>query len=253
MKITYIGLSCFLIENANCDRILVDAYKDDPAHNLGICLPDSIEADLFLSSHPDADHSELRQEWMRKRRDANEKDASLGVAAFPELNLRGTLVKEYNGDLNIAWAYSIDGMRLLHLADNSHLLTQGQLEEIGQVDIVFLSPPKVAGTDYHLQNAAAIKAGIIIPCHFMPVCNSKGFDQETEANLLFERMKLHGYQNPNVTAQTARTLVQMYLQAWDMADRYPGSYIIPDFTVDITEDMVKGKQRVFLFTCSMGK
>lgn len=143
MIIHFIGLSCFLIENEAGFRIVVDPFSDAPEWSVGLRFPKEFQgkpfgANIVLSSEPDADHSFAPGDWLYLG-----PKTSVGSDPFPDLGLKGTVVYEYGGDVNIAYHYTVDGLRLLHLGDNAHELTLQQLREIGQVDIVFMPGPKV--------------------------------------------------------------------------------------------------------------
>ncbi|MSU54739.1 MAG: hypothetical protein EXS48_02840, partial [Candidatus Staskawiczbacteria bacterium] len=143
MKITFIGLSCFMIENEAGFRMCVDPFNDSPEWALGPTFPKQFNgqpfgANIVLMSEPDADHANAPGDWLyyapKTKPNSN---------PFPDLNLRGTVIYEWNGDVNIAYGYNVDGMRLLHLADNAHVLTKEQIKEMGKLDVLFISPSKV--------------------------------------------------------------------------------------------------------------
>lgn len=147
MKIHFIGLSSFLIENDKGFRVLVDPFNDAPEWSLGLTFPKTFAgkpmgANIVLMSEPDADHAAAPGDWL-----THAPATKPNSDPFPGLDLRGTVVYEWNGDVNIAWHYTIDGVRILHLADNAHTLTKEQLPEIGHPDVVFISPPKSDSAD----------------------------------------------------------------------------------------------------------
>lgn len=147
MKINFIGLSSFLIENNAGYRILIDPFNNAPEWSLGLSFPDTFEgqplgANIVLMSEPDADHAYAPGEWLEKA-----PSTQPNSNPFPDINIRGTVVHEWNGDVNIAWHYTVDGVRLAHLADNAHPLTEQQLQEIGKPDILFISASKALGND----------------------------------------------------------------------------------------------------------
>ncbi len=122
-------------------------------------------ANIVLSSEPDSDHAYAPGGWL-----TNAPETLPNSDPFPGFDLRGTIIYEYNGDVNIAWQYTIDGVRLAHFADNAHLLTPDQLSEIGPVDIVFMSPQKVewARAETHevtRKNIAALKPKLVVWAH----------------------------------------------------------------------------------------
>jgi len=120
---------------------------------------------MVLMSEPDADHASAPGDWL-----PNAPETKPNSNPFPGFNLRGTIVYEYNGDVNIAWHYTVDGLRLAHLADNSHILTEEQLKEIGRPDIIFISPPKTENkeaNDVVRKNIELLKPKIIFWAHHL--------------------------------------------------------------------------------------
>ena len=168
MQIHFLGLSSFLIENTQGFRILIDPFNDSPGWSLGPTFPKEFQgkpfgANLVLSSEPDADHSYSPGDWLQFA-----PETKPNSNPFPNLDLRGTVIYEWNGDLNIAWHYTIDGIRLAHFADNAHLLTDEQLSKIGTPDIIFISPPKTENKEANevvRQNIARLKPKCIFWAH----------------------------------------------------------------------------------------
>jgi len=170
MKINFIGLSSFLIENKNGFRVLVDPFNDAPEWQLGLNFPKEFQgkpsgANIVLMSEPDADHAYAPGDWLQ-----HAPETKPNSNPFPNLDLRGTIVYEHNGDLNIAWHYNVDGLRLAHFADNSHILTEEQINEIGSPDIIFISPPKTAdrkANEVVRKNIKLLKPRIVFWTHHL--------------------------------------------------------------------------------------
>ncbi|MDD5437743.1 MAG: MBL fold metallo-hydrolase [Patescibacteria group bacterium] len=170
MKIHFLGLSAFLIENKKGFRVLVDPFNDAPEWSLGPKFPKKFKgkalgANLVLMTEPDADHAYAPGNLLH-----NAPKTKPNSNPFPDLNLRGTVVYEYNGDLNVAWHYTIDGLRLAHFGDNSYVFTKEQLKEIGHPDIIFISPPKVdnkAVLDLTRKNIEQLKPKVVIWAHHL--------------------------------------------------------------------------------------
>ncbi len=221
MKISFVGLSCFLIENSKGDTLAIDPFYDTPEYSLGPKLPKNFQADLFLVSHPDEDHSQLHHTYIKQQRKSADKDESDGVSMFPEINIKGTLVKEYNGDLNIAWSFSIDGFRILHLADNAHLLTDDQLREIGEVDIVFIPMPK-AGYQTQVQNIKALNPKVVIPSHLvLPGIDDEDPSEEVVKSAISEKVLQDWITNPHANEQTVDNFTQMFFTACNLKVDFP--------------------------------
>ena len=184
MKIHYIGLSSFLIENQQGFRILVDPFNDSPEWQLGPNFPKEFQgkpfgANIVLMSEPDADHAYAPGDWLQ-----NAPATKPNSNPFPDLNLRGTVVYEYNGDVNIAWHYTVDGLRLAHFGDNSYILTNEQLKEIGTPDIIFISPPKTGNREANeviRKNIELLKPKIIFWAHHLA---PKNLPKENDPEIL---------------------------------------------------------------------
>ena len=164
MKITFVGLSSYLIEDSKGGRLLIDLFRDEPEYSFGLTLPSTLKADIFLASHADADHSNLDEKYTEHFKKTDEKN-DVDIKIFPDLDLKGSLVREWNGDLCFAYHFTVDGFRCLHLADNSHPLTNKQISDFGKIDILFISMPKsrsdIVETELDIINK--LKPSIIIP------------------------------------------------------------------------------------------
>lgn len=200
MKVHFIGLSCFLIENNNGFRIVVDPFNDTHEWRLGPIFPTQFSGkpfgtNLVLVSEPDSDHSYISSEWLK-----NAPKTRPNSNPFPNLDVKGTIIYEYNGDLNIAWHYKIDGIHVAHFADNAHLLTNSQLREIGNPEVIFISPPKVRwGNDKSLnilrRNISTLKPRIVFWSHYIPLDNQENLDSEALRNKFREYIRQNASSN----------------------------------------------------------
>ena len=154
MKLTWLGHSCFLIEQDGY-RIVLDPYTDVAGH-----ADVKTEAHEVLCSHGHYDHS-----------------AVSGVALLPEkaspfvIRRVKTCHDEQGGALrgeNTVHILEAGGVSVAHLGDLGHQLTREQLEEIGRVDGVLVP---VGGT-YTVDAAGAKKVceavnpKWVIPMHY---------------------------------------------------------------------------------------
>lgn len=154
MKLTWLGHSCFLIEQDGY-RIVLDPYRDVAGH-----ADVQTEAHEVLCSHGHYDHS-----------------AVSGVALLPEkaspfvIRRVKTCHDEQGGALrgeNTVHILEAGGVSVAHLGDLGHQLTREQLEEIGRVDGILVP---VGGT-YTVDAAGAKKVceavnpKWVIPMHY---------------------------------------------------------------------------------------
>lgn len=201
MKIHFIGLSSFLIENKKGFRILIDPFNDASEWSLGPKFPKTFNnkpfgTNLLLVSEPDADHCYSPGDWLE-----HAPPTKPGSVPFPELNLRGTIIHEFNGDLNVAWHYTIDGLRIAHFADLSHALTKDQLKELKKPDIVFMSPPKVdraEALNFVRENIKKLKPKIVIWAHHLaPKGMPKTEDKQTLRRFFISYFEKNASSNKN--------------------------------------------------------
>lgn len=253
MKITYLGLSCFMIENIQGDRILIDPYNDTPQYSFGLRLPNDLQADIFLVSHPDEDHSYLNSKWTRKpHEDPSIKDIG-EITALPRFNLKGTLVKEYGGDMNIAYSFYIDGFTFLHLADNARLLTEQQLKEIGGADVVFISPPKIPGLNYHIENIKFLYPKIVIPSHYIPPNTVNSNPTYDEVNKALEKIIMQDWiTNPHANLNTVKIMTDMYFECRKMKNDFPDFREINTSFVELDPAAQFGSPTVLFFMDCLG-
>lgn len=221
MKITFVGMSSYLIEDKLGGRLLIDLFKDAPEYSFGLTLPKKLYADVFLASHADADHSHLDERFTKHKRNILEKHEA-DIDIFPNFDLRGTLVKEWNGDLCIAYHFTVDGFRCLHLSDNSHPLTEEQIAEFGQIDILFLPMPKSKSNviNTELEIIKILKPKIIIPAHTIPFSLKtirKGYKTIYEK---LSKIILSATVNPQANANTVEVFSYMLLAAESLTNNF---------------------------------
>lgn len=254
MKITFIGLSCFLLENMAGDQLLLEPYYDSGDFALGIKFPTDLQADVFLVSHPDEDHSYLRHSMLRQRKNENNLDDRSDTDIFPGLDLKGTLVREYNGDNCIAFHFTIDGIRCLHLADNAHLLSERQLEEIGTVDIVFATMPK-GEHNVAVDVIKQLNPKIAIPSHYIPVC--KDDEQPSHEQVVNEIDKFFTAEwmtgRHRDSAKTHEVFVTLFENAIGLKRDFDNYSEIADTSFEITKDSLPETTQIKVFRDCVGR
>lgn len=163
MQLTWLGHSCFLMENGQGTRILTDPCDPETGYDIR-----GVNADIVTVSHSHHDHCYVE-----------------GVAGHPvlmttpgvhrEKEVRISGFSTWHDDCggaerggNIAFLFELDGIKVLHLGDLGHEIDPALVEEIGPVDVL-LCP---VGGVYTIDGAAAkrvvaaIQPSILIPMHF---------------------------------------------------------------------------------------
>lgn len=165
MKIKWLGHASFLITSDTGTKIITDPYTP----GMGISYGEIKEsADIVLVSHGHGDHNNVaavkgNPEVVKEAGSKTVKGiATKGIATHHDASggsQRGS---------NIIFCFTVDGMRLCHLGDLGHPLTDAQAAEIGAVDILLIP----VGGFFTIDAAVAtqvcekLKPKVVIPMHY---------------------------------------------------------------------------------------
>ena len=163
MEINYLGHACFKIKSSNT-KLLIDPF--DPKM-VGIKMPHE-EVDGVLVSHHHQDHSFIEAaRGYRKIIDGpgEYEIGGISIIGFPTYhdNKNGAERGE-----NTIYLLEAEGIRVLHLGDLGHVLSEKQVEAVGNVNILILP----VGNKYSLGAKEAVKVvndiepQIVIPIHY---------------------------------------------------------------------------------------
>ena len=163
MEIIWYGHSCFRLKDRN-STIVTDPYDK----SLGLVLP-RIRADIVTVSNPAPHHSYV----------AGIKGDFHLVNQPGEYEIGGTFINgirmisdKKNGKSerpeNNVFVFYMDDLAICHLGDLTHVPTQGQVEEMGNIDVLMIP---VAGKNALSATQAAevislIEPYIVIPMHY---------------------------------------------------------------------------------------
>jgi L-ascorbate metabolism protein UlaG (beta-lactamase superfamily) len=141
--LTWYGQSCFLLESATGTRVVMDPIPG----NIGYLPPADLHADAVTVSHEHQDHSNValvrgkprilrgltpdKKGWMRI--DEKVKDIAIRSVGVYHDNKKGAEI-----GLNTVFVFEVGGVRIAHLGDLGHLLTDQQISAIGSVDVVLV-------------------------------------------------------------------------------------------------------------------
>jgi len=162
MEITWLGHSCFKIKGRQA-TIITDPYSPDLGYSLG-----KLNASIVTISHQHPGHSFTAGVGGDPRAitGPGEYEISnvlvIGVATFHDKD-RGKI----RGD-NTAYLIEIDEISICHLGDLGHVLTDEQVEELGNVDVLLvpvggvstIDPPVAAEIVRQLEPKA------VVPMHY---------------------------------------------------------------------------------------
>lgn len=138
MVIQWLGHACFLIISEDGTKIITDPYTPNAFGGSLSYGSIHISPDIVTISHHHADHDYvegLPGDFKVVSREGSETADGIhikGVEVYhdpEEGSMRGP---------NIIFVMNVDHLRLCHLGDLGHELSMQQIEEIGEVDILFI-------------------------------------------------------------------------------------------------------------------
>ncbi len=168
MEIKWYGHASFLITSEQGVKIITDPYEPG-AYGGGIsygAIPD--EADIVTVSHDHADHNYVTGLPGRPQviKGAGRHEAKgIVFEGFPTYHDSS---KGSERGKNTVFIFSVDGIRVCHLGDLGHILSDKEVDEIGELDVLLIPVggfytigPKEATTV-----AEQLKPKLTIPMHF---------------------------------------------------------------------------------------
>ncbi len=165
MKIKWLGHSSFLITSESGTRVITDPYTTGGGINYGE-IDEAAEVVLISHDHPDHNNAAAVRGGFRMIK---------GVGANEAKGIAFKGIASYHDDAggaergpNTIFCFTVDGVRLCHLGDLGHRLTEEQAKEIGGVDILFI--PVGGFFTIDAKTAAEVSSRLnprlIIPMHF---------------------------------------------------------------------------------------
>ena len=165
MKVKWLGHSCFLVTSKSGVRIITDPYAVGGGINYA---PIKESADIVVVSHDHDDHSNVSAVQGNP-----EVVTGTGKKIAKGIQFRGVAT---NHDAaqgrqrgpNTVFCFTVDDIKLCHLGDLGHVLSQEQVNEVGHIDILFVP----VGGFYTIDARAAsqvcsqLKPKVVIPMHF---------------------------------------------------------------------------------------
>lgn len=165
MKVKWLGHACFLITSDSGTKIITDPFSVGG----GINYPEIKEpADVVLSSHDHGDHSNTAT-----IKGKPQIIKGVGVKEAKGINFKG--IGTYHDDAkgtkrgnNTVFVFEVDGIRVCHLGDLGHDLSNVEVGEIGKVDVLFIPVGGFYTCDVQVASNVCTKLSpkVAIPMHF---------------------------------------------------------------------------------------
>lgn len=179
MDITYLGHSAFKLRG-KIATVVTDPYSS----TVGFDLP-KVSADIVTISHQHDDHNAFEKIGGTSRRPEpyviqapGEYEVS-GVGVFGWQTFHDDKEGKERGK-NTIYIIHLDGLRICHLGDLGHVLSESQIHQIGEIDVLLIP----VGGFYTINAKQAVEVvkslqpSIVVPMHFQtPKHNSELFAQ----------------------------------------------------------------------------
>jgi L-ascorbate metabolism protein UlaG (beta-lactamase superfamily) len=168
MKIKWYGHAAFLITSDQGVKIITDPYE--PGAFGGQLSYGKIkdQADIALTSHDHADHNDTKSLPGSPQVVKGSGSKVVKGISFKGIPTYHDSSKGSDRGTNTVFTFSVDGIRICHLGDLGHILSEKELSEIGSVDLLlipvggyFTIDPKEA-----TRVAEQIQPKVLIPMHF---------------------------------------------------------------------------------------
>jgi len=163
MKVKWLGHATYLITSDTGTKIITDPYITLDNLNYGEIKE---SADIVTVSHDHLDHSNVavvRGNPKVVRETAEVKGIKVrGILTYHD----GVLGKQKGS--NTVFRFVVDGVKVCHLGDLSHKLSDKQVAEIGEVDILLVPVGGFFTIDAMIASQVCdqLKPRVIMPMHF---------------------------------------------------------------------------------------
>ncbi len=153
MIITWLGHACFALEHEGY-RIVIDPYREIPFPPL------AAEAHAVYCSHGHFDHAATETVTLLPAQ-----ESPFTVTEIPTFHDEVCGAKRGENTVRV---FEAEGIRIAHLGDLGHLLSEEQVASLGEIDVLLIPVGGVYTLDPReaKQTADAIGAKITVPMHY---------------------------------------------------------------------------------------
>ena len=165
MKVEWLGHAAFLITGDNGTRITTDPYKAG-----GDLMYGEVKgpADIVTVSHEHRDHNYTTTVEGKPLILKGAKTTEVKGIKFKRIATAHDESQGKERGLNTVFCFEIDGVRICHLGDLGHKLSEKEVAEISKVDVLMTPVGGLWAIDAAVaaEVARQLKAKVIIPMHF---------------------------------------------------------------------------------------
>ncbi len=199
MEIKWLGHSCFLIKGKD-KTVITDPCHPDTGYRMG-----EPEADIVTVSHSHPGHSYVQGLANEPRLIKSPGEYEIGgtfitgVAVFHDGDKGSTRGR------NTAYVFEMDDMTLCHLGDLGHPLGPQRVEELGDVDILFLPIGEVStiSVEAAMEIVRQLGPSVVIPMHYRTMSSTR---ELSTVEKFLEKMRIREPEAKPSLSVTASTL-----------------------------------------------
>jgi len=168
MKIKWYGHSAFLITSDQGVKIITDPYESGAYGGQLAYGKIKDQSDIALTSHDHADHNDTKSLQGSPQIVKGSVSKTVKGISFKGISTYHDSSKGSERGTNTIFTFSVDGIRVCHLGDLGHILSEKELAEIGPVDILLIPVGGYFTIDSKEATRVAeqLKAKVLIPMHF---------------------------------------------------------------------------------------
>jgi L-ascorbate metabolism protein UlaG (beta-lactamase superfamily) len=168
MKIKWYGHAAFLVTSDQGVKIITDPYESGAYGGQLAYGKIKDQVDIAITSHDHADHNDTKSLPGSPQIVKGSGSKTVKGISFKGISTYHDSSKGSERGANTIFTFSVDGIRICHLGDLGHTLSNKELAEVGAVDILLIPvggcytiDPKEAT---HV--AEQIKPKVLIPMHY---------------------------------------------------------------------------------------
>lgn len=164
MDIYWYGQSCFKLKGKS-SVVITDPF--DPEFT-GLKLPKDLEGQIVLVSHPHKDHNYTEAVSGSPLIIAGAGDYEKSSVGVTGVSTDHDTQGGQERGRNIVYQMMIDGIRVVHLGDLGHVLTEEQVSQIEEVDVLMVPVGGVYTIDGEkaAKVVAQLEPKMVIPMHY---------------------------------------------------------------------------------------
>ena len=162
MEIIWLGHSCFKIKGSNA-TVITDPYSPDMGYSLG-----KHTAHIVTVSHQHPGHSYVQGIRGEPRLITGPGEYEVGGGLIMGIATFHDKVKGEERGKNTVYLAEVDEVSICHLGDLGHVLTAGQVEELGSVDVLLLPMGGVSTINASMaaEIVRQLEPKVVVPMHF---------------------------------------------------------------------------------------